>query len=340
MVEQEFQQLRFDISEKVRLHPQQPGIGTLLELDLYPDVEIKEEGQHLKIQGYLRLNGFYLGDDFKPEVHISDMEEVEREEIAYVIPVEITLPSDRAELKHISAEIESFDYSVLSPFEMKIEAMLVIDGLLPEPEKEADELQTNEPAFYAEPAQVAFHYEEPNEEEFQEADEEERITYSPIEESSEPVQAQQEEKEENIRQSKEQTSEKERKDHLVSPARANTQEDDQSIPNSLDKESTQAADEPKDLAEPHLEEESLDEVQAEEQQGPEWVRWLVRSREETFKPMRMVIVQKNESVDYLADRFKISTEKLIKANQLQSDYIEEGEILYIPISPQVEARDS
>ena len=36
-MDREYQQLRFDISEKVRLHPQQPGIKTLVELDLYPD---------------------------------------------------------------------------------------------------------------------------------------------------------------------------------------------------------------------------------------------------------------------------------------------------------------
>ncbi|OYD08274.1 LysM peptidoglycan-binding domain-containing protein [Paludifilum halophilum] len=145
MTESNYNQLRFDILEKVRLHPQQSGIGTLLELDLYPDVEIEDQKTHLKIQGYLRLNGTYLAEedsDFKSAEKKEEtgkggfQPEEKQEEIAYVIPVEITLPADRADMEHIASEIESFDYKVLSPFELQIEAVLTIDGLLQEKQPE------------------------------------------------------------------------------------------------------------------------------------------------------------------------------------------------------------
>lgn len=133
MTENSENQLRFDILEKVRLHPQQPGIQNMLDLDLYPDVEIEDQDTHLKIHGYLRLTGEYEGEQ---ESLNSRGEEGKPEEIAYVIPVEITLPADRVDLDRISSEIQSFDYQVLSPFELQIEAVLTIDGLREEQPKQ------------------------------------------------------------------------------------------------------------------------------------------------------------------------------------------------------------
>lgn len=146
MSESHLAQLRFDILEKVQIHPQQAGIRSLLELDLYPDVNIEDQETHLRIHGFLRLNGTYEGDDALPPEKTEQSGEDEKrltgkeiEEIAYVIPVEITLPVDRADQERITAEVEAFDYKVLSPFELQIEAVLVIDGLLPESAVEREE---------------------------------------------------------------------------------------------------------------------------------------------------------------------------------------------------------
>jgi stage VI sporulation protein D len=56
----------------------------------------------------------------------------------------------------------------------------------------------------------------------------------------------------------------------------------------------------------------------------------VRSKEESFVPIRMVIVQKEDSVNQIADRYAISVEQLLRMNPLQIDALEEGQILYIP----------
>src|SRR5690606_1214634 len=121
LMDREYQQLRFDISEKVRLHPQQPGIKTLVELDLYPDVEIEDQETHLRIHGYLRLAGRYVGDEedrIDEGKSAGDGDEADAQEkskgesldeIAFVIPVEITLPSDRVVIDRRATEVESFD---------------------------------------------------------------------------------------------------------------------------------------------------------------------------------------------------------------------------------------
>ena len=67
----------------------------------------------------------------EPSADVRDWDEqLEAEEIEYIIPLEITLPSERiGQLEDITAEIQSFDYDVLSSHELGIEAVLVIDGL-------------------------------------------------------------------------------------------------------------------------------------------------------------------------------------------------------------------
>jgi stage VI sporulation protein D len=281
-------QLRFDISEKVRLHPQQPEIGTLLELDLYPDVKIQDEGQHLKIQGYLRLNGTYLGEELQMQENEGEDAELNSYEIAYVIPVEITLPADRAELQALSAEIESFDYHVLSPFELEIEAVLMIDGILPEPVKEQQVTATEEtPSFSADKAQIS---EEAEEEEFQETAEAQlAVPNEPAPEMS----------------NHEAVEEGEQSLEVVEEMEAEA-----ALP-------TEQASEAEETTE------SLD-------RKDKWSYWLMGNKEETFTPLRMVIVKENETIELIAAKYEVPVERIMEANQLQTDRLVAGQILRIP----------
>lgn len=346
--ESRFNQLRFDISEKVRLHPQQPGIGTLLELDLYPDVEIRDEGKHLKIQGYLRLNGAYLGE-FGSEKTASDQAEV-REDLAYVIPVEITIPTDRAELSHISAEVETFDYSVVSPFELQVEAILTIDGLLPEEEKETKPMKkeftgkkidrrelVQEPSFSAMPLASA-------------------------EQSSDRASVA-----ENT------TKEDQFKEFLGTPSVKDESEhnaDTNQVPDlhfstnpHVGKTCTEeVSDEPTSVEYLHnlwnkrkvSSEENLAEGQFSQDQfamekelekninpayvhssdearhDAQWVGWLMRSKDESFTSMRMVISQKDESIEDIADKYGLPVGQLMNINQLDDDQLNEGQVIHIP----------
>jgi stage VI sporulation protein D len=349
-VESPFQQLRFDISEKVRLHPQQPGIDTLLELDLYPDVEIKDEGQHLKIQGYLRLNGsYYVQNAFAGEeshVQVSDLErEADRQELAYVIPVEITLPADRAGLGQIATEVEEFDYQVISPFELQIEAILMIDGILPEQTKETAPIEEyTMSSFELEtPPPVLSMVEEEDEVEAEPPSKKEAVSLPPEkvapsvqpsfdlpvteEGHSPPLPSTPSRKQQKLPtefalepQTDEEFSEKPqgRKEKIKL-----TREQSDPLPSEVQSEGD-------DADSPLLGDQEVIEEYIEEPTGIEWIDWLVRSKEESFVPMRMVIVQKEDSVDQIADRYAVSVDQLLRANQLQIDAIAEGEVLYIP----------
>lgn len=451
-MESSFNQLRFDISEKVRLHPQQAGIGTLLELDLYPDVEIKDEGQHLRIQGYLRLNGTYLTKQedsaYDELVHTdTDVYGIQRQELAYVIPVEITLPAERVEMAQISTEVETFDYQVLSPFELNIEAILMIDGLLPDQQEEWGSQEAEKdpaydyPVFSGSPAQSLSIYSEEQPEKKQTTEKKEQVVEHPeelatpvkpnhpiIEEMKDlkvidhPTQVPGDvEKEDMVpkqlaqeqsaqvnpahRESKQQESKR-------SPASPLTQADEgahlenQEIPQDkkveTEKEAPQEIHDSKEvnheqnvalqpekkdtvkkvepvpkvilpkketvkseessrvqpvhqLHEVKEEEKTIEKnnettdsgeqyestqgkqiPQAEEQNEEEtnpsqhWIQWLVKNREEAFTPMRMVIVQKDESLEEIAEKYEVATGYLLRVNELQSDQLVEGQMLYIP----------
>lgn len=440
-MDREYQQLRFDISEKVRLHPQQPGIKRLVELDLYPDVEIEDQETHLRIHGYLRLAGKYIGDE---EDEISKREEADEgdeavsqewqegesmDEIAFVIPVEITLPSDRVDIDQLATEVESFDYQVLSPFELQVEAVLTIDGLLADPKKEErddsdsvvsfagssalsekegnpheteeespDEVhlihvedggeparEKDEPDMHeSEEIQVlsqesskAPHEDEGWTEERPEEDEADHLAVessaageSPAEEwfpdspsttnlawegeagtapkaGGEEAPAKEREEPETNSQtnfvrfgSQSSDDDLEEKFHLArqllrkpspdefGPERADG--DSLVEDETWDEDAGASAGESADSAEADPVDDEKGEQKVDQGEGLHWARRFLGEKEDTFVKMRMVIVQKNESLDSLADRYDVSPSQILRLNNLDSGNLEEGQIIYIP----------
>lgn len=316
MTEQDFHQLRFDICENVRLHTQQPSIGTLLELDLCPDVEIKDRGNHLKIEGVLRLKGLYLTEE---SAETRQLEEDSQEEISYVIPVEITLPADRAEMEQISAEIESFDYQVLSPFELQIDAVLLIDGLIPEQHVQQPSVEKDVPMFSGAEASLEMEIQSESEDDpSEEVDsnqntEEQTYEYHENKEESQEINRQ---SEQDIQPS---TTQKEEEDNptLVSEKKLENQEGVE--------ESKESNEELTDSVTMDEHEEETD-VSSEE----DWAHWLIGEKEENFASMRMVIVQDQESIQQLAERYEVSPTMIRQVNQLDDQELSKGQIVYIP----------
>ncbi|MDN4592491.1 LysM peptidoglycan-binding domain-containing protein [Polycladomyces subterraneus] len=449
MADGQYSQLRFDILEKVRLHPQQPGIGDLLELDLTPDVEIEDQGSHLKIRGYLRLNGRYRGDDWM----VSDGEqaaeqaelsgeteqgraegegEEETEELAYVIPVEITLPANRAAQDHISAEVESFDYHVLSPFELQIEAVLAIDGFIPEPsrdEKTEEETSEDSPTFSgytpSSPEEVVESYEtissqppayqfehmahphdarpayrdpdsqygwgtrshaedasirsigEPEEEtdtphasdgekrepEWDADDPTAKLQpYEPEDveedqdkhesEDEKPAFGRQDMKIGFQRQKEQHPSSFRFQDRLLgkpehpptwptetpldfaSDTGWKTNQEEPQWPKSVqlfkdqeEEQSTESADEVETHGEALSEQEQNQEKSATQL---EWAKWLIGEEEEQFVKIKMVIAQKEDSIDSIAEKYDVLASQLVRLNHLEGEELKEGQIIHIP----------
>ncbi|MFC4078405.1 LysM peptidoglycan-binding domain-containing protein [Salinithrix halophila] len=420
-----YNQLRFDILEKVRLHPQQPGIGTLLELDLYPDVEIEDQNTHLKIEGYLRLNGTYVPDEgfhLQPgedgtagegtEKGEGAISEQKKEEIAYVIPVEITLPAERADIEQIASEIESFDYKVLSPFELQIEAVLTIDGLLTEMKKEEQQpdyevVDTSKTATFTVPGPGRMEGEEQEEAEEQQSSlheelpDSENLVSEPQSEEYEFVHVARYDGEEDSKSEEADSLAEEFPEELDRPTEVSshfedegeTQEEEsaeESLP-AADEERTEMNTRPeflirdrgdwdgsdRYLRDPHIGEfdfqdlenneqakfglerlsdsgesrresttENMEETDLndrdsfpdeaeEEEKGTslEWAQWMLKEEKDQFVKLRMVIVQKEDSLDALAERYEVPASKILHLNRLESNVLEQGQIVYIPSQP-------
>lgn len=59
---------------------------------------------------------------------------------------------------------------------------------------------------------------------------------------------------------------------------------------------------------------------------------MLTKGEERFSKWRMCIIQPNETINTIADRYNISTSQIARMNQLTEEKVEEGQILYIPTS--------
>ncbi|MET3507129.1 stage VI sporulation protein D [Halalkalibacter oceani] len=59
---------------------------------------------------------------------------------------------------------------------------------------------------------------------------------------------------------------------------------------------------------------------------------MMAKKEERFIKLKMCIIQENESLETIADRYDVSTNQLVRINRLQNEQVEEGQILYIPVS--------
>ncbi|GAF64102.1 hypothetical protein BTS2_0994 [Bacillus sp. TS-2] len=61
---------------------------------------------------------------------------------------------------------------------------------------------------------------------------------------------------------------------------------------------------------------------------------MLTKGEENFSRWKMCIIQENESLDSIAERYEISTTQLVRFNRLKEEKVEEGQILYIPVTNQ------
>lgn len=59
---------------------------------------------------------------------------------------------------------------------------------------------------------------------------------------------------------------------------------------------------------------------------------MLRNEEEQFSKWKMCIIQEADTLESIAERYELSTSQLTRYNNLVSDKVEEGQILYIPVS--------
>ncbi|MBP1177864.1 LysM peptidoglycan-binding domain-containing protein [Paenibacillus sp. OT2-17] len=82
-----------------------------------------------------------------------------------------------------------------------------------------------------------------------------------------------------------------------------------------------------------LEQEPQDQDQKaeEERENAKWKNLFFHTQDETpFRKVRLCIVQREDTLETIADRYQLSTRELQLYNRLAEHHVEEGQVLYIP----------
>lgn len=331
------QGLRFDIFERVHLSEEVEGIEQLEEIELLPHIQVVSQGEQAVLKGHLMLSGAFAGGENRS---VGALE--------HSIPVEITLPMNRIpNLNEIGVEIENFDIDMVSPRSLNVTGVLSLNGIevltTSGDWKEGDSV---EEVFSAESASTREEKEETSvtasreereereeqtveavEEIVEEAAEEvvEEAAEAVLPENPEPVIEAVEEAVEEVAPEK-----KEMKIAFGSKKREDENEtvEVKSIAGKAD--ATRGA-----TSKATVEKAQAETVEEEARGAGEAVEWkslfLSReSEEQQFSSVRMCIVQKEETIDSIAERYSLHPSEITLYNRLNDPTVREGQIIYIP----------
>lgn len=351
--------LTFSIEESIWLNKGQE-IATVLGMSLEPEIVIEEDGDEVYIKGGLRLIGRYEGlesdeEDSQNEIQTSlrPMGEVRTnedgtKEISYFLPIDISIPSSRIQnLDDVFVEVESFDYDLPERSCIQLTADISITGMA-HPEQSAP--LEREKKLDVHTASFSFDAKKMASEEVSQRDNDqgksETIKEGVVQEQSanEEVKLKDEVEEveevEAVRGSDEEATKREKVE--TKSAVAESEEDVAFVEEEEEEEQEErtlvTVGAKRESAQEESVEEESEEGGEEESEEPSsrndntlYLTKMMANEEEQFVTLKMCIIQENESLDMIAERYDVSTSQLVRVNRLEGEYVEEGQILYIPV---------
>ncbi|MGY4689405.1 stage VI sporulation protein D [Salibacterium sp. K-3] len=323
MAEAHSSALTFSLEESVWLN-QGEKIKELVSLGLDPDIRIEEKIDYVDIKGGLYLKGEYHPeteeqneqDDIDPVPRYIEKNMLREDgvgELQHFFPVDVTVPLNRIHhLDDIYVTIDSFDYDLPEPGCIQLTADISISGV-----KEDDRQEEPEPAVVEPmPRWETEETRAPEDEEMPEHKEEAEETFA-VERFSDVSPSEEEESEE--------MEEPEEPTDIVTAFHGRDTEEN-SLPHVPEDADNEAGGE-------EVEEDSgSDESQkrSDKDDNALYLTKMMTKGEEDFSRLKMCIVQENESLDQIAERYETTTAQLLRFNRLEHDGVEEGQILYIP----------
>ncbi|WP_173916000.1 LysM peptidoglycan-binding domain-containing protein [Halobacillus sp. Marseille-Q1614] len=280
------------------------GVNELLGISLEPQVSISDLGEDVRLHGFVQLSGEYLAKDQKEMYRDDDVrqagrmiQKVERSaededvsEFFHMFPVEITVSKDRvADMEDVVINIESFDYELPESNQLRLHAELVMNGILQERSVNREE-----------------------------AEQEDIITLGPV--------VYKEEKEDEIRTVNAELEESSRKEtHQTLADFFQTKEPEAEVEQEYVEEETEGEGAEGDDTQQEEQEESPPSVNGFKQ----IFQHLFPNRDETYTQMKMYIVQEDETIEMIAERYEVPVKQLEKVNQVEDD-VTAGQVVYIP----------
>lgn len=294
-------------------------------ISLEPEISIHAYEDYILIRGAIELQGEYQRvpytevedepldfDQIQSKRYVEKIEEINGLYLfSHTFPVEISVPPYRVDnLDDVTVQIESFDYELLEEDQLKVFASIDIEGIQQDNNLEA------EPARENSEEEDSFSFE---------------IEHPIQEETTENLERTEESKEEHEQHEQPADDDPDRwkiksqplSEYFQSISEVEASPEDDNYEEYEDETDYEVNDQ----------EEVLDILDNEE--SPEDVTYLSdifrNAEEEQYTKMRLCIVQEDDTIETIAQRFSISPLQLIKHNQLESDFeVNQGQLLYIP----------
>ncbi|QPC47072.1 stage VI sporulation protein D [Mangrovibacillus cuniculi] len=359
---QEQSYLRVTLEETVWFKRGQE-VEELQSISLDPNITITEQEHYYVIRGILELTGEYARNQEEQEEYSEEAEKtvqyVEKTEyredgtcyIEHPFPIDIAIPKTRvANTNDVDVSIASFDYSFPEKACLRVQAELMIEGVKDEnyfPVGLNEEVNQSYEDFrgtaYAEPeadTEVEVEVELAHDEEVQEPAEDSPYFYTEARKVAEATPA--EDTEEVYVQYDQNYQEQE------PPAYQERDDKEYMFDLDLFEEEEESSSSP-DVEKPYVYPEASkeEEVQEDEESSPlmldvkaskskkeesiSLTDFFARKQEEQSTRLRICIVQQGEELQTIADRYKVPSHAIAKANELGEDeYLKEGQVLTIP----------
>ncbi|WP_099158666.1 stage VI sporulation protein D [Virgibacillus ndiopensis] len=330
----------FDLNESLYFERGQE-VAEMMGISLDPEISIQAFNEYISIRGVIELRGEYVKannyeeesdtlefDDYQSRRYVESVIDSESgaTEFSHRFPVEISVPTYRVgDLDDVTVSIESFDYEIPNSSQLKLMSTVAIHGISDQSESSRQE-ESYDGMDFAEPLvdsansdTFEFDIKESNQDRPEEKEINDFSNVPTLANDYEQTDVEEQEVHENEKerwkQKKSQTlAEFFKKDpepdsvtespYVESPVMDNTESDD------------------------FYED---DESRSNDVQDVRYLSEIFRSdEEEKFTKMRMCIVQEKDTIEKIANRYKIPTLQLVKQNRLQDENLTEGQLLYIP----------
>lgn len=347
-------------------------VAEMRGISLDPEISIQTFNEYISIRGVIELNGDYQRipstgeedeiidfEDIHSKRYVEKVVATEDNGAAFThrFPVEISVPKYRVtDFNDVTVNIESFDYEIVEPSQLKLYSTVEIHGINQEVEAPRDDLEEEkETEVDSEPQEEEretgdeFQFEVKQKQEKESADEVELMNHGhppalPAEVEREAETVEEKEDPDRWKYTQSQTLKDffkklpSQEAEVVSPEVVDTPSSS-ALEAMVSPESYEFSSESDVMVSPELFEYSRESIASpepiESKESVEDVRYLSdmfrNSEEHQYTQMRLCIVQNHDTIETIAERYHVSTLQLIKENRLNEDFsISEGQLLYIP----------
>ncbi|QQK77124.1 stage VI sporulation protein D [Salicibibacter cibarius] len=364
MTQEQPSALSFNLEEAIWLD-QGERIQSILGLELEPDITMQEDNHEVLIKGGLHLVGQYQPYENNEDDTYDDQRQggvpqtadrlsttdTGAREIKHFFPVDVTIPLHRIQsLDDLYVQIDSFDYDLPEPSCIQLTADVTITGMKegedtkreasPTPEgfptftHEVKAPPTNDENVHPSSDDTDALREEITKEELEEDQEStpvlnfetqetepDREIETPVQEEQSDAEVQKEPVPEEVQQTEESVLSRDDADH--SNAEPEQEESEYEVVQANDEE-----EEVEDVS-------STDDEETPKTNKRDNALYLTEmlgsDDRESFTKMRMCIIQENESLDTIADRYGYTVQQLLRWNKMDINHVDQGEIIYIPV---------